>query len=95
MDWVGGTLDGRYRGKDAIRELWQKFIANNDGRPRTLVRTTIAQNANPKGVTLTTTAEYAGKTTVRVRQVLVYRDTKLATEIWQIDPAAPLVPVAP
>ncbi|MEO8060773.1 MAG: nuclear transport factor 2 family protein [Burkholderiales bacterium] len=95
MDWVGGNLDGRYRGKDAIRELWQKFIANNDGQPRALVRTTISQNANPKGVTLTATAEYGGKTTVRVRHVLVYRDTKLATEVWQIDPAAQLTPAAP
>lgn len=95
MDWVGGNLDGRYRGKEAIRGLWQKFIANNEGRPRTLVRTTIAQNANPKGVTLTATAEYAGKTTVRVRHVLVYRDTKLTTEVWQIDPAAPLTPATP
>ncbi len=95
MDWVGGSLDGRYRGKDAIRELWQKFIANNDGQPRTLARTMISQNANPKGVTLTATAEYVGKTTVRVRHVLVYRDTKLATEVWQIDPAAALTPASP
>ena len=53
------------------------------------------QNANPKGVTLTATAEYAGKTTVRVKHVLVYRDTKLVSEVWQIDPSADLTPVAP
>jgi len=29
MDWVGGPLDGRYRGKAAVREVWQKFIAAN------------------------------------------------------------------
>jgi len=95
MDWVGGPLDGRYRGKDEIRALWQKFFAANDGQPRTLTRTAITQNANPKGVTLTAVGEFAGKTTVRVRHVLVFRDAKLATEVWQIDPAAALAPAAP
>ena len=60
MDWVGGTLDGRYRGKDEIRALWQKFIANNEAQPRTLTRTAITQNANPKGVTLTAVGSGAG-----------------------------------
>ena len=95
MDWVGGALDGRYRGSDAIRGVWQKFVANNDGPPRTLTRTTITQNANPKGVTLTAVAEFAGKTTVRVRHVLVFRDAKLVTEIWQNDSSASLTPAAP
>lgn len=92
MDWVGGPLDGRYRGADALRQLWTKFAAANDNQPRTLQRTVITQNANPKGVTLTAVAEYAGKTTVRVRHVLVYRDTKLVSEVWQIDPNAVLTP---
>jgi ketosteroid isomerase-like protein len=92
MDWVGGPLDGRYRGADALRQLWTKFAAANDNQPRTLQRTVITQNANPKGVTLTAVAEYAGKTTVRVRHVLVYRDTRLVSEVWQIDPNAALTP---
>lgn len=29
LDWVGGQLDGRYRGKAAIRAVWQKFIDLN------------------------------------------------------------------
>jgi len=95
MDWIGGTLDGRYRGSDAMRELWKKFAANNDNQARTLQRSTITQSGNPKGVTLTVNAEYVGKTTVRVHQVLVYRDMKLVSEIWQIDPSAPLTPAAP
>jgi hypothetical protein len=90
MDWVGGSLDGRYRGTEALRDLWAKFAANNEQQPRTLTHGPIVQNPNPKGVTLAVTAEYVGKTTVRVRHVLVYRDGKLATEVWQIDPSAPL-----
>jgi len=34
MEWVGGPLDGRYRGKAEIRAVWQKFIAANAGKPR-------------------------------------------------------------
>jgi len=95
MDWIGGPLDGRYRGTEALRELWKKFAAANDNQPRPLQRTTITQNGNPKGVTLTVTAEYGGKTIVRTHQVLVYRDLKLVSEIWQIDPSAPLTPASP
>ncbi|MEP7298903.1 MAG: nuclear transport factor 2 family protein [Burkholderiales bacterium] len=95
LDWIGGPLDGRYRGSEAIRDLWKKFAAANDNQPRTMQRTVITQSGNPKGVTLTANAEYVGKTTVRVHHVLVYRDTRLVSEIWQIDPAAALTPAAP
>lgn len=87
MDWVGGPLDGRYRGKAAIREVWQKFAALNDGQPRPAKFGKLAQQANPKGVTLETAAEYGGKTTIKVWHVLVYRDGELTTEVWQIAPA--------
>ena len=94
MDWVGGPLDGRYRGSEAMRQLWGKFSGSNDKQPRTLQHGAFTQNANPKGVTLSVTAEYVGKTaTVRVHQVLVYRDARLVSEVWQIDPNATLVPV--
>jgi len=87
MDWVGGPLDGRYRGKTAIRAVWQKFIAQSEGQPRPARYGTITQQANPKGVTLEAAAEYGGKTTVKVWHVLVYREGELATEIWQIAPS--------
>lgn len=87
MDWVGGPLDGRYRGKAAIREVWQKFAALNDGQPRPAKFGKLTQQAHPKGVTLEAAAEYGGKTTIKVWHVLVYRDGELATEIWQIAPA--------
>lgn len=87
MDWVGGPLDGRYRGKAAIREVWQKFVAQSEGKPRPARFGRLAQQANPKGVTLEAAAEYGGKTTVKVWHVLVYREGDLATEIWQIAPA--------
>ena len=87
MDWVGGPLDGRYRGKAAIREVWKKWASANDGKPRQARLGNIEQYANPKGVALQASAEYAGKTSVKVWHVLVYRDGQLATELWQIAPA--------
>lgn len=86
LDWVGGPLDGRYRGRPAIRAVWQAFAAQNDGMPRSLRVGRLEQHSHAQGTTLAVSAEYAGKTTVRVRHVLVYRDGELATEIWQIAP---------
>lgn len=86
MDWVGGPLDGRYRGKAAILEVWKKWAALNDGKPRQARMGKPSQYANPKGVSVETSAEYSGKTTAKVWHILVYREGDLATEIWQIAP---------
>ncbi|RAU23732.1 hypothetical protein CU669_01110 [Paramagnetospirillum kuznetsovii] len=86
MDWVGGGLDGRYRGKEQIQAVWTKFIANNDGQPRPAKFSKPHAYANPKGASIEASAEYGGKAPVKVWHVMVYRDGELATEIWQIDP---------
>lgn len=92
MDWVGGPLDGRYRGPDQIRAVWTKFIAANDGNPRAAKRGLPTVSTNPKGATIQAVAEYEGKTPVKALHVLVYRDGELATEVWQIDPAIKVSP---
>lgn len=92
MDWVGGTLDGRYRGKAAIRTVWQKFIAANAGKPRPAKFSKPQAYANSKGTTVQAEAEYGGTTPLKVWHALTYRDGKLATEIWQIAPAIQLAP---
>ncbi len=92
LDWVGGTLDGRYRGKAAIREIWQKFIAINAGKPRDATFGKLASYANPKGLSIEGGAEYVGVSKVKVWHVLVYRDGVLTTEIWQISPALQVTP---
>ena len=92
MDWVGGPLDGRYRGKAAIREVWKKFIANNGGKPRPARFGKLEAYSNPNGTTLAVPAEYGGEKPVNVWHALVYRDGELATEIWQIAPAIKVVP---
>lgn len=92
MDWVGGALDGRYRGKAAIKTVWQKFIAANDGKPRPARFSKLGAYANAKGTTVEAKAEYGGKTPLKAWHALTYRDGKLATEIWQIAPAIQLAP---
>lgn len=92
MDWVGGALDGRYRGKAAIREVWQKFIAANEGKPRPAKFSKLESFANPKGTSVEASAEYGGTKPVKVYHVLVYRDGSLATEIWQVAPALQVTP---
>lgn len=92
MDWVGGTLDGRYRGKAAIREVWQKFIAINEGKPRPVKLSKLDIYANPKGISVEASAEYGGLKPVKVWHVLVYRDGSLDTELWQIAPSLQVTP---
>lgn len=87
LDWVGGPLDGRYHGKAAIREVWQKFIAANGGQPRPAKFGKLEAYANPKGASIEVGAEYGGAKPVKVWHVMVYREGGLGTEIWQISPA--------
>lgn len=86
MEWVGGPLDGRYRGKDAIRSVWQRFIAINAGKQRPAQFGKVSAFANPKGTSLQSRAEYGGALPLKVLHVLTYRDGELTTEIWQIAP---------
>ena len=92
MDWVGGPLEGRYRGKEAIGEVWKKFIASNHGKPRPAKLGKLESYGNPKGTAFAVAAEYGGEKPVNVWHVLVYRDGELTTEIWQIAPAIKLAP---
>ena len=92
MDWVGGPLDGRYRGKAAIGEVWKKFIAANHGKPRSAKVGKLESYSNPKGTAFEVAAEYGGEKPVKAWHVFVYRDGELATEIWQIAPAIQLAP---
>jgi type II secretory pathway pseudopilin PulG len=92
LDWVGGPLDGRYRGKAAIQAVWQKFIAANAGNPRPAKFRKLVSYANPKGASVETTAEYGGVTPIKVWHALTYRDGVLTTEIWQIAPAIQVFP---
>jgi hypothetical protein len=87
LEWMGGPLDGRYRGKEQIRQVWQKFIAINDGKPRPAQLGRPAAAANPKGASIAVRAAYDGKVPVKVYHVQTWREGELTTEVWQIAPA--------
>ncbi|MGA0561004.1 nuclear transport factor 2 family protein [Ancylobacter sp. VNQ12] len=86
LHWVGGPLDGTYSQPDKIKEVWSKFFTAQGAQKANIATATEA--ANPKGGTVTIDATFAGKNTVKVRYVLLYRDGKLVDEIWQVNPAA-------
>ncbi|QFR32362.1 nuclear transport factor 2 family protein [Ancylobacter sp. TS-1] len=86
LHWVGGPLDGTYGQPGKIKEIWSKFFAAQGAQKATIATT--AEAANPKGGTVTVDVAFAGKNTVKVRYVLLYRDGKLVDEIWQVNPAA-------
>lgn len=87
LDWVGGPLEGRYRGKAQIRALWEKWIGANKGQPRPVQRGALTAFANKTGASIEAKAAYEGAVPVKVWHVLTYRDGELDTEIWQIAPA--------
>jgi hypothetical protein len=87
MEWVGGPLDGRYRGKAEIRAVWKKFIAVNGGQPRPATFGKLKAFANPHGTSVEAGAGYGGKLPMKVLHALTYRDGDLTTEVWQIAPA--------
>jgi hypothetical protein len=87
MEWVGGPLDGRYRGKKAIEAVWKKFIAANGGAPREVKMSTPEAYTASNGASIEAEAEYGGKSPVKVWHVLTYREGRLTTELWQVSPS--------
>lgn len=84
LEWVGGPLDGSYSGPAAIQAVWEKF-AKAQGT-LTLAVDRLEESANPKGTTVSANVQFTGKAPIKVRYVLTYRDGKIASETWQIDP---------
>ena len=86
LNWVGGPLDGTYVGADKLKDVWGKFTTAQGPLKATV--TNVQESGNPKGDTVTANVVFAGKTTIKVRYIMMYRDGKLVNEIWQIDPSA-------
>lgn len=86
LQWVGGPLNGVYAGPGSLAGVWGKFTA---GQGKLSVAVTNLQEAvNPAGATVTADVVFQGKGPIPVRYVMLYRDGKLVSEIWQIAPAA-------
>ena len=92
LQWLGGPLDGSYAGSAAIRGVWEK-LGKAQGPLKVTVES-LEESANPKGSTVTANVLFVGKAPIKVRYVLVYRDDRIVSETWQIDPKLAVGPVA-
>lgn len=84
FEWIGGPLDGSYATTDAIRGVWTKFTGSQG--PLKLSIGQIEESANPKGATVSANVQFEGKAPIKVRYVISFRDGKIVSETWQIDP---------
>ena len=90
LNWIGGPLDGTYAGTDMIRITWERF--SKAAGPLKVSVSNLEESANPKGATVIANVQFDGKTSIKVRYVLTYRDNKLVNETWQIDPKLSVTP---
>lgn len=84
FEWIGGPLDGSYATPAAIRGVWAKFTGAQG--PLKLSVDKLEESANPKGATVSANVQFEGKAPIKVRYVLTFRDGKIVSETWQIDP---------
>ncbi len=84
FNWVGGPLDGTYASADAIRGVWEKFTKSQG--PLNVSVDKLEESANPKGSTVSANVQFEGKAPIKVRYVLTFREGKIVSETWQIDP---------
>ncbi|WP_100548217.1 nuclear transport factor 2 family protein [Ectopseudomonas mendocina] len=86
LTWIGGPLDGSYVGTAAIMPVWHKFTDSQG--PLQLKIENLEEASNPKGSTVTATVYFAGRQPLHVRYVLVYRNGRIAEEVWQVVPSS-------
>jgi len=84
FNWIGGPLDGTYSGADAIRGVWEKFTKAQG--PLKVSVGNVEEAANPMGASVTANVVFEGKQPIKVRYVLTYRNDRIVSETWQIDP---------
>ena len=84
LNWVGGPLDGTYDSRDVIRGVWEKFTKS--AGPLKVSVDKLEESANPKGSTVSANVQFEGKAPIKVRYVLTFREGKIVSETWQIDP---------
>ncbi|GAC1526661.1 MAG: hypothetical protein NVS2B4_03500 [Ramlibacter sp.] len=84
FNWVGGPLDGTYTSPAAIQGVWEKFTKSQG--PLKVSVGQLEESTNPKGSTVSANVQFEGKAPIKVRYVLTFREGKIASETWQIDP---------
>lgn len=87
LEWFGGPLDGRYQGTAQLAEVWRKFMQAQGPLKAEVIG--LGESANPKGQTVAAGVVLSGRSELKIRYVLVYREGRLVNEIWQVDPTLP------
>jgi glucan biosynthesis protein len=64
--------------------VWTKFTGSQG--PLKLSVDRLEESANPKGATVSANVVFEGKTPIKVRYVLTFREGRIVSETWQIDP---------
>lgn len=85
--WVGGPLAGVYKGKDKIRGVWEKFSKAAGSLNHEVQQ--LSESVNGKVTTVTARVKFKGEGEVPVKFVMIYKDGKIASEVWQVDKAGP------
>ncbi|HYH19963.1 MAG TPA: nuclear transport factor 2 family protein [Azospirillum sp.] len=84
FEWVGGPLDGTYRGTAEITSVWARF-AGAQGKLKADVKD-VKEFANPAGATVVASVVFHARQPIPVLYTLTYRNGKLANAVWQIAP---------
>lgn len=84
FEWVGGPLDGTYRGTAEITGVWAKF-AGAQGKLKADVKE-VKEFANPAGATVVASVVFHAKQPIPVLYTLTWRGGKLTSAVWQIAP---------
>jgi ketosteroid isomerase-like protein len=81
--WVGGPLAGVYKGRDKIKGVWEKFSKAAGDLDHEVLQ--LSESANGKTSTVTARVKFKGQGEVPVKFVMVYKEGKIASEVWQVD----------
>lgn len=85
LEWVGGPLDGSYKGAELIEGAWRKFASGRGDMTADVKDVVVAKNSD--GRTVIATIVFRGERAVPARLITTYRGEEITSEIWQIDPA--------
>jgi ketosteroid isomerase-like protein len=83
FQWIGGPLAGKYKGKAKIKGVWEKFSQAAGKLDHKVL--SISESANGKTSTVTARVMFKADSEVPVKFIMVYKDGKIASEVWQVD----------
>jgi ketosteroid isomerase-like protein len=83
--WIGGPLAGVYKGKDKIKTVWEKFAKAAGELDHEVLQ--LSESANGKTSTVTALVKFKGEGEVPVKFIMVYKDGKIASEVWKVERA--------